>query len=80
MGMSDFYGPADEAESLQTINAALDAGVNILDTGDFYGIRFLGLSEAGPETIRKAHAVHPISALQIEYADDTSTEIIDRNC
>ena len=31
-------------------------------------IRFLGLSEAGPETIRKAHAVHPISALQIEYA------------
>jgi aryl-alcohol dehydrogenase-like predicted oxidoreductase len=158
MGMSDFYGPADEAESLATIHAALDAGVNILDTGDFYGmghnemllsrvlktrrkeafvcvkfgavrtpagefigldmrpeavknslayslkrlgtdyidlyqpcrvdprvpieetigamvemknrgyIRFIGLSEAGPETIRKAHAVHPISALQIEYA------------
>ena len=38
MGMSDFYGPADEAESLQTIHAALDAGVNILDTGDFYGM------------------------------------------
>jgi aryl-alcohol dehydrogenase-like predicted oxidoreductase len=158
MGMSDFYGPADESESLRTIHAALDAGVNVLDTGDFYGmghnemllaralktrrneaficvkfgavrtpngefigldlrpaavknflayslkrlgtdyidlyqpcrvdprvpieetigamiemkdrgyIRFIGLSEAGPETIRKAHAVHPISALQIEYA------------
>jgi aryl-alcohol dehydrogenase-like predicted oxidoreductase len=38
MGMSDFYGPADEAESLQTIHAALDAGVNILDTGDFYAM------------------------------------------
>jgi aryl-alcohol dehydrogenase-like predicted oxidoreductase len=158
MGMSDFYGPADETESLATIHAALDAGVNVLDTGDFYGmghnemllsrvlktrrneafvcvkfgavrapdgafigldlrpaavknflayslkrlgtnhidlyqpcrvdpsipieetvgamvemkdrgyIRFIGLSEAGPVTIRKAHAVHPISALQIEYA------------
>ena len=158
MGMSDFYGPADESESVATIHAALDAGINILDTGDFYGmghnelllsralkerrkeafvcvkfgalrtpdgsflgldlrpaavknflayslkrlgtdyidlyqpcridrsvpieetigamvelkergyIRFLGISEAGPEMIRRAHAVHPISALQIEYA------------
>lgn len=158
MGMSDFYGSADEAESLRTIHAALDAGINLLDTGDFYGmghnemllrqvlkerrddaflcvkfgalrapdrsfvgldtrpaavknflayslkrlgvdhidlyqparvdpavpiaetigamvemkekgyIRYLGLSEAGPDTIRKAHAVHPISALQIEYS------------
>jgi aryl-alcohol dehydrogenase-like predicted oxidoreductase len=38
MGMSDFYGPADESESLRTIHAALDAGVNLLDTGDFYGM------------------------------------------
>jgi aryl-alcohol dehydrogenase-like predicted oxidoreductase len=158
MGMSDFYGPTDESESVATIHAALDAGINILDTGDFYGmghnelllsralkerrkeafvcvkfgalrtpdgsflgldlrpaavknflayslkrlgtdyidlyqpcridrsvpieetigamvelkergyIRFLGISEAGPEMIRRAHAVHPISALQIEYA------------
>jgi aryl-alcohol dehydrogenase-like predicted oxidoreductase len=158
MGMSDFYGSADEAESLRTIHAALDAGINLLDTGDFYGmghnemllrqvlkerrdeafvcvkfgglrapdnsfvgldtrpvavknflayslkrlgvdhidlyqparvdpavpiadtigamvemkekgyIRYLGLSEAGPDTIRKAHAVHPIAALQIEYS------------
>jgi aryl-alcohol dehydrogenase-like predicted oxidoreductase len=37
MGMSDFYGPADEAESIATIHAALDAGVTLLDTGDFYG-------------------------------------------
>ena len=36
MGMSDFYGPADEAESIATIQAALDAGITLLDTGDFY--------------------------------------------
>lgn len=38
MGMSDFYGPADEGESIATIHAALDAGVTLLDTGDFYGM------------------------------------------
>jgi aryl-alcohol dehydrogenase-like predicted oxidoreductase len=37
MGMSDFYGPADESESIATIHAALDDGVTLLDTGDFYG-------------------------------------------
>ncbi|MBV9106704.1 MAG: aldo/keto reductase [Verrucomicrobia bacterium] len=158
MGMSDFYGPANETESVATIRAAMDAGITLLDTGDFYGmghnemllsqvlktrrneafvcvkfgavrtpdgafvgldlrpaavknflayslkrlgtdyidlyqpcrvdpavpiadtigamaemkergyIRYLGLSEAGPETIRRAQAVHPIAALQIEYA------------
>jgi aryl-alcohol dehydrogenase-like predicted oxidoreductase len=158
MGMSDFYGPADETKSVATLHAALDAGITLLDTGDFYGmghnemllsrvlktrrndafvcvkfgalrtpdgaftgldmrpaavknylayslkrlgtdyidlyqpcrvdpslpieetigamaemkargyIRYLGLSEAGPETIRRAHATHPIAALQIEYA------------
>jgi Aldo/keto reductase family len=36
MGMSDFYGPADEAESIATIEAALEAGVTLLDTGDYY--------------------------------------------
>jgi aryl-alcohol dehydrogenase-like predicted oxidoreductase len=37
MGMSDFYGPANEAESIATIHAALDAGITLLDSGDFYG-------------------------------------------
>jgi aryl-alcohol dehydrogenase-like predicted oxidoreductase len=159
MGMSDFYGPADRGESIATIHAALDAGITLLDTGDFYGmghnemlirealagrnrdqvqisvkfgalrtpdkkflgydsrpavvwnfmayslqrlgvdhidiyrpsrldsgvpieetigamadmvkagyIRHIGLSEVGSDTIRRAHAVHPISDLQIEYS------------
>jgi aryl-alcohol dehydrogenase-like predicted oxidoreductase len=38
MGMSDMYGPADRGESIATIHAALDAGINLLDTGDFYGM------------------------------------------
>ncbi|HEY0106611.1 MAG TPA: aldo/keto reductase [Rhizomicrobium sp.] len=38
MGMSDFYGPADEGESIATIHAALDAGIDLIDTGDFYGM------------------------------------------
>jgi pyridoxine 4-dehydrogenase len=38
MGMSDFYGPADRNESIATIHAALDAGISLLDTGDFYGM------------------------------------------
>ena len=38
MGMSDMYGPADEGESLATIHMALDQGINLLDTGDFYGM------------------------------------------
>lgn len=38
MGMSDLYGPCDRAESIATIHAALDAGMTLLDTGDFYGM------------------------------------------
>jgi len=38
MGMSDVYGPADRDESIATIHAALDAGINLIDTGDFYGM------------------------------------------
>jgi aryl-alcohol dehydrogenase-like predicted oxidoreductase len=38
MGMSGMYGPADEKESIATIHAALDAGINLIDTGDFYGM------------------------------------------
>ena len=36
--MSDLYGPADETESIETIRAALDAGITLLDTGDYYGM------------------------------------------
>src|SRR3954453_23547527 len=38
MGMSDVYGPADRDERIATIHAALDAGITLLDTGDFYGM------------------------------------------
>jgi pyridoxine 4-dehydrogenase len=38
MGMSDFYGPSDRGESIATIHAALDAGITLIDTGDFYGL------------------------------------------
>src|SRR5580704_6106206 len=38
MGMSDFYGPADEATNLSVLNAALDIGINFLDTADMYGV------------------------------------------
>lgn len=160
MGMSDFYGPADRDESVATIHAALDAGITLLDTGDFYGmghnemliaealrghprrdkaqisvkfsalrgpdmawngydsrpvavknfvtyslkrlnvdaidiyrparldpsvpiedtigaiadlikagyVKHVGLSEVGPDTIRRAAKVHPIADLQIEYS------------
>jgi aryl-alcohol dehydrogenase-like predicted oxidoreductase len=159
MGMSGMYGPSDRAESIATIHAAMEAGVTLLDTGDFYGmghnelliaealngknrdsvqlsvkfgaqrdpsaswigydarpeavktwlaytlvrlgvdhidiyrparldpnvpiedtvgaiadmvkagyVRHIGLSEVGPETIRRAAAVHPIVDLQIEYS------------
>jgi pyridoxine 4-dehydrogenase len=159
MGMSGMYGPADRAESIATVHAALDAGITLIDTGDFYGmghnellirdalegrdrdgvlvsvkfgaqrdpsaawlgydasppavktalayslvrlgtdhidvyrparldpdvpieetvgaiaemvqagyVRHIGLSEVGAETIRRAHATHPIVDLQIEYS------------
>jgi len=159
MGMSGIYGPADDSESIATIRAALDAGITLLDTGDFYGmghnelllrdalrgvdrssvfiqvkfggqrdpggafvgfdsspaavknslaytltrlgtdyvdlyqparldhhvpieetvgaivemiqagfVRYLGLSEVGTDTIRRAAAVHPVAGLQIEYS------------
>jgi aryl-alcohol dehydrogenase-like predicted oxidoreductase len=38
MGMSGMYGHAEEAESIATIHAALEAGIDLIDTGDFYGM------------------------------------------
>jgi len=158
MGMTDLYGPADDRESIATIHAALDHGITLIDTGDYYSagrnemligraladrrgkallsvkfgalrgpdgnwigydlrpvavksaiaysltrlgvdhidiyrpgrfdpavpieetigamselvtagyVRAIGLSEMGAETVRRAHAVHPLSDLQIEYS------------
>ena len=52
MGMSGAYGPTDRAESIATVHAALDAGVTLIDTGDFYGMGhnelLLGRGAAGP--------------------------------
>ena len=108
MGMSAWYGPTNEAESIATIHRALELGISFLDTADVYGQGaneelvgraiagrrdevvlatkfgnrwfddgrrtidgspdYVRLSEAGPETIRRAHAVHPITALQSEWS------------
>src|SRR5258708_19771982 len=59
MGMSDFYGATDRSESIATIHAALDAGITLLDTGDFYG---MGHNEM---LIRQALAGPPRGKLQI---------------
>ena len=76
MGMSGIYGPADRQESLATIQAALDAGVTLIE--ETVGaiaemvkagyVRHIGFSEVGAETLRRAASVHPISDLQIEYS------------
>lgn len=57
MGMSGMYGPADRAESIGTIRSALDAGVTLLDTGDFYGMGHneLLIAEALRETPRDSY-------------------------
>ena len=77
MTMSDSYGTPDErdeVESIATIHRALELGVTFFDTAEVYGplineeVRFLGLSEAGERNIRRAHAAHPIPALQSEYS------------
>ena len=54
MGMSDLYGPTDEGESIATIHAAIDAGVNLIDTGDFYGAGHNELLIAGALQERRA--------------------------
>lgn len=59
MGMSDLYGPADRDESIATIHAALDAGITLLDSGDFYG---MGHNEM---LIREALGSRPRASVQI---------------
>lgn len=59
MGMSDLYGPADRLESIATIHAALDAGITLLDSGDFYG---MGHNEM---LIREALGSRPRESVQI---------------
>jgi aryl-alcohol dehydrogenase-like predicted oxidoreductase len=80
MGMSGAYGPADRGEAIATIDAALDAGrldpdVPIEETVGAIAelvqagyVRYIGLSEMGAETIRRAAAVHPICDVQLEYS------------
>src|SRR5436853_132064 len=63
MGMSEFYGDRDDAES--PIEETIGAMAQLVREGK---VRYLGLSEVGAETIRRAHAVHPITALQSEYS------------
>jgi aryl-alcohol dehydrogenase-like predicted oxidoreductase len=58
--MSDLYGPADETESIATIRAALDAGVTLIDTGDYYrhGHNELLLRDALRGGAREGHCQH----------------------
>jgi len=61
--MSDFYGPADETESGATIHAALDAGITLLDTGDFYGSGHNELLIAEALRVVRAKACRSASSL-----------------
>src|SRR5437588_2739 len=62
MGMSAWYGPTDEQESIATIHRALELGITFLDTADVYG---QGHNE---ELVGRAIAVHPLTALQSEWS------------
>src|SRR6266566_1471052 len=79
-GMSADYGVPDDVESIATIHRAAELGITMLDTSDAYTagvmarlvqqgkVRHLGLCEAGPDTIRRAHKTHPLTALETEYS------------
>jgi len=51
MGMSGMYGPSDERESIATIHAAIDQGINLLDTGDFHGMGHNENAELPPTAV-----------------------------
>lgn len=71
MGMSGMYGPADRQESIATIHAALDAGITLIDTGDFYGMghneMLIGEALRGVARERLAEAV---GALGLKLSTD----------
>lgn len=64
MGMSDFYGHADEGESRATIDAALEAGITLIDTGDFYG---MGHNEMLIGEVLKADGKRDKAILSVKY-------------
>lgn len=74
MGMSDLYGPADRAESIATIHAALDEGVTLLDTGDWYGMgaNELLLREALSTRVRD----HAVISVKFGVVRDPTGQVI----
>jgi aryl-alcohol dehydrogenase-like predicted oxidoreductase len=76
MGMSDFYGPADEAESIATIHAALDAGITLLDTGDYYAAGHNELLIGRALRDRRDKAVPPSAVAGTRY-DEHQMRILD---
>jgi aryl-alcohol dehydrogenase-like predicted oxidoreductase len=74
MGMSDLYGPADEAESIATIHAALDAGITLLDTGDWYG---MGHNELLlHEALRGRHRQQVVISVKFGLLRDPSGQVL----
>src|SRR5437773_3147237 len=71
MSMSQAYGLPDDEESIATLHLALELGINFWATAELVKqgkVRYVGLSEASVSSIRKAHAVYPITAVQSEYS------------
>ena len=79
MGMSDFYGPADEAESVATIHEALEAGITLLDTGDFYGV---GHNESllGRALKESSHRDQAVVSLKFGALRDPAGSFIGYDC